>query len=168
MILLLEKLKSSILVAVFSLLPFQVSAQQVTNTNTNATTKSSFSYSVQSTYGVTTSASASPNFRSENEAILKLKAGSFVTNKFGTDDEKATAVFTATPNGANVSLDGITAKNLLLLDDGTYFRSSLVSVDNPDPSLPMQATASAVATHTSSIIIERSDSNITQSFSTTF
>ena len=166
--LLLEKLKSSILVAVFSLLPFQVSAQQVTNTNTNATTKSSFSYSVQSTYGVTTSASASPNFRSENEAILKLKAGSFVTNKFGTDEEKATAVFTATPNGANVSLDGITAKNLLLLDDGTYFRSSLVSVDNPDPSLPMQATASAVATHTSSIIIERSDSNITQSFSTTF
>jgi hypothetical protein len=143
-------------------------AQQVSNTNTNATSRSTFSYSVQSSYGVVTNASASPNFKSENEAILKLKSGSFVTNKFGTDEEKASAVFTATPTGANVSLDGITAKNLLLIDDGTYFRSSLVSVDNPDPNLPMQATASALATHSSSITVERSESNITQSFSTTF
>ena len=143
-------------------------AQQVSNTNTNATSRSTFSYSVQSSYGVVTNASASPNFKSENEAILKLKAGSFVTNKFGTDEERASAVYTATPTGANVSLDGITAKNLLLIDDGTYFRSSLVSVDNPDPNLPMQASASALATHSSSITVERSESNITQSFSTTF
>jgi hypothetical protein len=143
-------------------------AQQVSNTNTNSTSKSTFSYSVQSTYGVTTTASASPNFKSENEAILKLKSGSFVTNKFGTEEEKASAVFTATPTGANVSLDGITAKNLLLLDDGTYFRSTLVSVDNPDPTLPMTASASALAIHSSTLTVERSESNLVQSFSTTF
>jgi hypothetical protein len=150
------------------LFPFTSHAQQVSNTNTNSTTRSSFSYSVQSSYGVTTTANASPNFRTENEAILKLKAGSFVTNKFGGDDEKAGAVFTATPTGANVDLQGITAKNLLLIDDGTYFRSSLKTVDNPDPNVSMSASASALATHSSSITVERGESTLTQSFSTTF
>lgn len=145
-----------------------VFAQAITNTNTNSSTKSTFSYVVQSTYGVTTSANASPNFKTENEAILKLKSGSFVTNKFGSEAEQASAVFTATPSGANVDLNGITAKNLLLIDDGTYFRSSLKSVDNPDPNLPMQASASALATHTSSITVERGESTLTQSFSTSF
>ena len=143
-------------------------SQQVTNTNTNSSTKSTFSYVVQSSYGVSTSANASPNFRVENEAILKLKAGSFVTNKFGNDEERASAVFVATPTGAGLNLEGITAKNLLLIDDGTYFRSALRTVDNPDPNLPMTATASALATHSSSITVERGESTLTQSFSTSF
>lgn len=150
------------------LLTQEALAQAITNTNTNSSTKSTFSYVIQSTYGVTTSANASPNFKTENEAILKLKSGSFVTNKFGSEAELASAVFTATPNGANVDLNGITAKNLLLIDDGTYFRSSLKSVDNPDPNLPMQASASALATHTSSITVERGETTLTQSFSTSF
>lgn len=143
-------------------------AQAITNTNTNSSSKSTFSYVIQSTYGVSTSANASPNFKTENEAILKLKGGSFVTNKFGSDAEQASAVFIASPNGANVDLSGITAKNLLLIDDGTYFRSTLTSVDNPDPSLPMQASASALATHTSSVTVERGETTLTQSFSTSF
>jgi hypothetical protein len=155
-------------ILLITLLPFTGKTQQVTNTNTNSSTKSTFSYVIQSTYGVTTSANSSPNFKTENEAILKLKAGSFVTNKFGNEAEQATAVFTATPTGANVDLNGISAKNLLLIDDGTYFRSSLKSVDNPDPNYAMQASSSALAIHTSSITIERGESSLTQSFSTSF
>jgi len=143
-------------------------AQQQTNTSTNSGTRNTFSYTVQSTYGVKTSADASSNFKVENEAILKLKAGSFVTNKFGNDQDQAGAVFTATPTGANVDFNGISAKNLLLIDDGTYFRSSLTSVENPDPTLSNQASSSAVAVHTSSINVESGSSTFTQSFSTSF
>lgn len=152
----------------------EVHSQQVTNTNINSTTKNTFSFVVQSTYGVSTSANASPNFIVDNEAILKLKSGSFVTNKFGDEAENASVVWTATPTGSNVGsavdINGITSKNLLLIDDGTYFRSSLKSVDpdKQDPNLSMQATASALATHTSSLMIERGESTLIQSFSNSF
>ena len=142
--------------------------QTQTSTTTNGGTKNTFSYSVQSTYGVTTSANASANFKVENEAILKLKAGSFVTNKFGSDQDNASAVFTATPTGANVDLQGVSAKNLLLIDDGTFFRSTMKSVDNPDPTLSMQASSSAQAVHTSTIQVESGQSTFSQSFSTSF
>lgn len=137
-------------------------------TSSNIGTKNTFSYSIQSTYGVSTSANASANFQVDNEAILKLKAGSFVTNKFGNDQDQAAAVFTASPTGANVDLQGISAKNLLLIDDGTYFRSSMKSVANPDPTLPTQATASAQANHVSTISIENGQSSFTQTLSTSF
>lgn len=143
-------------------------AQLQSSTTSNAGTRSTFSYTVQSSYGVRTSADASANFKVENEGILKLKSGSFVTNKFGDDSDRASAVFTATPTGANVDLQGIAAKNLLLLDDGTYFRSSLKSVDNPDPNLPMQASASALGVHQSSITIEKGDTTFTQTFTSSF
>ena len=143
-------------------------AQVQSSTSSNTGSKNTFSFSVQSTYGVSTSANASANFRVENEAILKLKAGSFVTNKFGNDADKASAVFTATPTGANVDLDGIASKNLLLIDDGTFFHSTLRTVDNPDPNLPMQASSSALATHTSSIIIEKGETSFTQTLSNSF
>jgi hypothetical protein len=143
-------------------------AQSQTTTNTNAGSKNTFSYTVQSTYGVTTSANASANFKVENEAILKLKAGSFVTNKFGNDQDQANAVFTATPTGGNVDLQGISAKNLLLIDDGTYFHSTMKSVDNPDPTQSMQASATAQAVHTSTIQVESGQSTFSQSFSTSF
>lgn len=148
--------------------------QQVTNTTINSATKNTFSFVIQSSYGVTTSANASKNYIVDNEAILKLKAGSFVTNKFGDESENASVVWTATPTGPNVGsavdINGITSKNLLLIDDGTYFRSSLKSVDpdKQDPNLSMQATASALATHTSSIMIERGESTLIQSFSNSF
>lgn len=151
---------------IFSFLT-QTALAQVT-INTTDGTKSNFSYRIESSYGVRTTADASPNFRVENEAILKLKAGSFVTNQFGDDDKQTSAVFVATPTGGNVSLQGIAAKNLLLIDDGTYFRSTLKSVDSPDPSLPMQASASSLGVHSSSITVERGDTTFSQSFSSNF
>lgn len=155
-------------IAIIFLAPLRCLAQMQTSTSTNGGTRSIFSYTVQSTYGVSTSANASSNFKVDNEAILKLKSGSFVANKFGSDEDKASAVFVATPTGANVNLEGVSAKNLLLIDDGTYFRSTMKSVDNPDPTLPMQATASAQAIHNSTIIVENSQTTFSQIFSSSF
>jgi hypothetical protein len=155
-------------IAVPAISPLPASSQMQTSTITNGGTRSTFSYSIQSTYGVTTSANASANFKVDNEAILKLKSGSFVANKFGTDEDKASAVFVATPTGANVDLNGVSAKNLLLLDDGTYFRSTMKSVDNPDPTLPTQASASAQAVHSSTIVVENAQTSFSQTLTSSF
>ena len=67
----------------------------------------------------------------------------------------------ATPTGANVSLSGLTGENLFLIDDGTYFRSALKSIDNPsNPTISSSGTASATATHTMTISIEQSTNSI--------
>jgi hypothetical protein len=150
--------------------PATVLAQSQGQTSGTTGSKSTFSYSVQSTYGVTTSANSNPNFIVDNEAVLILKQGSFVTNKFGDDSGNAKAVFTATPTGGGVDLQGITGKNLLLIDDGTMFRSSIRSVDpeNYDPAYGGVASGSALATHTSTVVVEKSESTFSQSFTTNF
>jgi len=139
-------------------------------TSTSSGSKNTFSYTIQSTYGVTTTANSNPNFIVDNEAVLLLKQGSFVTNKFGDDSGKANAVFTATPTGSSVNLEGITGKNLLLIDDGTMFRSSIRSVDPKDfnPNYGGNASASALATHTSTLLVEKGESTFSQSFTTSF
>lgn len=154
--------------ALLSFLSAPTLAQVQSQVNASNGTKNTFSYVIQSTYGVTTQANASPNFVVENEAILKLKQGSFVTNKFGNDDGTANAVFTATPTGGSVDLSGITGKNLLLIDDGTSFRSYMRSVDNPNPDFSVNASASALATHTSSLTVEKGESSFSQTFTNSF
>jgi len=150
--------------------PASVLAQAQGQTSGTTGSKSTFSYSIQSTYGVTTSANSNANFIVDNEAVLLLKQGSFVTNKFGDDSGNAKAVFLATPTGSGVDLQGITGKNLLLIDDGTMFRSSLRSVDpeNYNPEFGGVASGSALATHTSTVVVEKSESTFSQSFTTSF
>jgi hypothetical protein len=150
--------------------PISAFAQAQGQTSTTAGSKSIFTYSVQSTYGVTTSANSNPNFIVDNEATLLLKQGSFVTNKFGDDSGNAKAVFVATPTGSGVDLQGITGKNLLLIDDGTMFRSSIRSVDPKDfnPEYGGVASGSALATHTSTVLIEKAETTFSQSFATSF
>jgi len=130
--------------------------------------QSTFSYKIQTTYGATTSAQVSGNLTAETEAILKLKSGSKVTNKMGDDNGNASAVFMATPNGGNVELKGITGENIFLIDDGTVFRSTLKTVDNPDPSLSSVGTASATATHTTSVIVEKGTTSFENTYEQTF
>ena len=150
--------------------PASVLAQAQGQTSGTTGSKSTFSYSVQSTYGVTTSANSNPNFIVDNEAVLLLKQGSFVTNKFGDDSGNAKAVFIATPTGGGVDLQGITGKNLLLIEDGTMFRSSIRSVASEDfnPEYGGVASGSALATHTSTVLVERSETTFSQSFATSF
>ena len=136
----------------------------------NEGSKNKFSYTIQSTYGVTTTATSNPNFIVDNQAVLNLKQGSYVTNKFGDDSGNAKAVFTATPSGSSVDLQGISGKNLLLIDDGTMFKSSLRSVDPKEynPDYGNSASGSATATHTSTLTVEKENSTFSQSFTTTF
>ena len=145
-------------------------AQSQGQTSSTAGTKNTFSYLIQSSYGVTTTANAGPNFIVDNEAVLLLKQGSYVTNKFGDDSGNAKAVFVATPTDSSVDLQGISGKNLLLIDDGTMFRSSIRSVDPKDfnPEYGSTASASAIGTHTSTLTVEKGESSFTQTFSNSF
>lgn len=127
-----------------------------------------FSYRIQTTYGTTTSAQVSGNMTAETEAILKLKAGTKITNKMGDDNGNASAVFIATPNGGNVDLKGITGENMFLIDDGTTFRSSLKTADNLDPSITSTGTASATATHSTSVIVEKGSTTYENYYQQTF
>jgi len=127
-----------------------------------------FSYHIQTTYGTTTSAQVTGNMKAETEAVLRLKSGTIITNKMGDDNGNATAVFVATPTGGNVNLTGITGENIFMIDDGTYFRSSLETVGSPDPSINSTGTASATATHTTSIMVEKGETSYQNTYDQTF
>ena len=126
-----------------------------------SSTQNIFSYRIQSTYGTNTSAQVSGNMTADTEAVLRLKSGTKLTNKAGDSSGNSSAVFVATPTGANVNLSGLTGENLFLIDDGTYFRSALKTIDNPsNPTLTSTGTASATAIHTMTISIEQSTNSI--------
>ena len=134
----------------------------------SGSSQNTFSYRIQTTYGATTSAQVSGNLRAETEAVLKLKAGSKVTNKVGDENGNASAVFVATPNGGNVELKGITGENIFLIDDGTVFRAVLSTIDNPDPNVTSVGNASATATHATSVIVEKGSTTFENYFEQTF
>lgn len=137
-------------------MPLSARSQVIERSNTNSGTNRTFSYSIQSTYGVQTSANASPNLRVETEAVLNLKEDSYLTNSAGAVGGSTGAVFVNSPNGSNVQLSGITAENLFLLDSGTRFRSALTSTD-PDGQ-PSIGEASATASHTMTITVNDQNS----------
>lgn len=126
-------------------------AQVLERNNTNYGTNRNFSYSIQSTYGVSTSANASPNLRVETEAVLNLQKDSYLTNKAGAIGGGTGATFQNTPNGSNVQLTGITADNKFLIDTGTSFRAALTTTEiDGNPSV---GNASATATHTMTVSV---------------
>jgi len=130
---------------------FSANAQVLERNNTNYGTNRVFSYSVQSTYGVNTSANASPNLKVETEAILNLKEDSQLTNKAGAVGGGTGAVFQNTPNGSNVTLTGITADNKFLIDSGTQFRAALTTTEvDGNPSV---GNASATASHSLTVTV---------------
>jgi len=125
-----------------------------------SSTQTVFSYRIQSTYGTSTSAQVNGNMTADTEAVLKLKSGSKLTNKAGDASGNSSAIFVATPSGANVKLSGLTGENLFLIDDGTFFRSALKTIDNPNPALTSIGNASATATHSMTITIEKNANSI--------
>lgn len=140
-------------------MPIQtVRAQVLERNNTNYGTNRVFSYSIQSTYGVNTSANASPNLKVETLAILNLKEDSQLTNRAGNIGENGTgAVFETTPNGSNVQLYGIEADNKFLLDDGTQFKASLTTTDVDGK--PSVGNASATASHSLTISVTNGETS---------
>lgn len=147
---------------------FAQAAPGVRETRNSSSSQSTFTYKIQTTYGTSTSAQVSGNMRADNEAILKLKSGTILTNKMGGENGESSAVFVATPNGGNVNLSGITGENMFLIDDGTYFRSKLYTDDNLDPTLTSTGNASATATHTTIVTVERGSTTFQNTFEQTF
>ena len=146
-------------ISIFHLSPIvaPVKAQVLERNNTNFGSNRVFSYSVQSTYGVTTSANASPNLRVDTEAVLNLKEDSYLTNTAGAVGGGTGAVFQNTPNGSNVSLTGITADNKFLIDSGTSFRAALTTTEvDGEPSV---GNASASASHTLTLTVTDGESS---------
>lgn len=136
-------------------IPVSTDAQVLQRNNTSKGSRSTFSYSIQSTYGVTTSTEATPNLIVDAEAILNLKDGTIITNKAGTIGGDTGAVITTTPNGTDVQLSGITADNQFLIDDGTSFKSSIRTgeLDGTD----QKGSASASASH--SLVVTVTNNN---------
>ena len=141
---------------------------QLIQRQTNSSLNQNFSYQIVTTIGTRTSASVSGNLRAETESILNLRAGSLITNKIGDDNGNASAVFTSSPNGANVNLSGITGQNLFIIEDGTSFRTKLTTIDNPDPSVSSVGEAAATAVQSTSVTVESGTSSLISTFQQAF
>ena len=133
-----------------------------------SSTSNTFSYQIESTIGTKTSATVSGNILAETDAILNLKTGSKISNKIGDDSGNASAVFIATPNGANVDLSGITGENLFMIEDGTSFKSSLRMKDNIDSNVQSIGEASSFAVQNTRVTVQKTNSTLINSFQQAF
>lgn len=164
-------LTCSAVIIALPLVSMTVHAQQLPGlreTRSSSGSQSTFSYRIQTTYGTTTSIQVTGNVKADAEAVLKLKSGSKITNKMGDAAGNASAVFVATPTGGNVDLKGITGENMFLIDDGTYFRSSVAADGLANPASTVLGTASATATHTTTVTVERGTTTFENFFEQTF
>ena len=133
-----------------------------------SSTSNTFSYQIDSTIGTRTSANVSGNILAETDAILNLKTGSKISNKIGDDSGNASAVFIATPNGANVDLRGITGENLFMIEDGTSFKSSLRMKDNINSNVQSIGEASSFAVQNTRVTVQKTNSTLINSFQQAF
>ena len=140
----------------------------ITELNTNQGSNKTFSYNIKSTIGTQTSAEAVGNIQASTEAIIKLKPGSIITNKFGDQNGNASATFVATPNGGNVDLKGITGENIFEFDNGTIFKSSL-NTNTALESAPLnRGSASSFAVQDTSVNVQSGFNTFSNTFQQTF
>ena len=131
-------------------------AQILEKVNSNSGSSRNFTFQVISSYGVNTSANASPNLKVDTEAVLVLKKDSYLTNTAGKVGGSTGATFVTTANGSNVELTGITVDNRFLIDQGTKFRAALSTSElDGQPSIG-NASASAFHSMTLSVIDSQS------------
>ena len=140
-----------------TLLGSKCCSQVLQRSQTSSGSSSVFSYSITSSYGVNTSASATSNLSVDTEANLVLKEDSVITNKAGDIGGSTSAVITTTPPSTNVDLFGIEATNEFLLDEGTSFRAALQTSEIDGN--PSEGQASAGAFHTLTLTITNNNSS---------
>ena len=63
---------------------------------------------------------------------------------------------------------GTINKNVIIYGCPNYFKSSLKSIENPDPDIPLTGDASSGITHNMVMDVEQVNSSFTTSFSTKF
>jgi len=151
-----------------SVAPLAPASAQLSENKNSWGTKATFSYQIQSTIGVSTSINTNANVEAVTDAKINLQPGSMITNKFGDDKGKASAVFSVSPTGSNVDFTGITGENKLMFDSGTTFGASLKTVANPDPTMPSVGSASATGIHSSTITVEKGESSYQNTYQNVF
>ena len=123
---------------------------------------------LSNTMQVTTSANTTSNMVVDNEGALFIEPGSTIQDSFGDETGKITGELIVTPTGSNFELNGISAQNNYIIGDGTYFKSSMKSIENPDPDIPLTGNASSGITHNMVMDVEQVNSTFTTSFSSSF
>ena len=127
-----------------------------------------FQISITNSFGVRNTIDTNSNVRTRNSATVNLLPGSYIDDAFGDSQGNANANFTVTPNGGNMSINGIQSRNVFLFGQGTQFNSEMESIENPDPSKPIKGTASSMAVHDLNIKVQQQQSAFTSSFSQNF
>jgi len=130
----------------------------------------SFKVSLSNTIGVTTSADSTDNLEIDNQAVLVLEPGSSIQDSFGEGDEageNVTASFDISPNGSNVGITGLQAKNNYIIGEGTYFSSTMKTKDEENTTA-VKGDASAGLYHDMTLKIDQTTSSFSSSFSQNF
>ena len=139
----------------------------ITETTGRSQSKSTFSYTITSTFQTRSSVEGT-NVTGTANANVTLAPGGYITNKVGDENGNASATFTATPTGSSVALEGVTGENLYILEGGSTFTSDIETVDNPDPSLPVRGSATATAIQQTIVDVNYGSESFQSSFEQTF
>ena len=139
----------------------------ITETTGRSQSKSTFSYTITSTFQTRSSVEGT-NVTGTANADVTLAPGGYITNKVGDENGNAGATFTATPTGSSVALEGVTGENLYILEGGSTFTSDIKTVDNPDPSLPVRGSATATAIQQTIVDVNYGSESFQSSFEQTF
>ena len=124
------------------------------------------SISLSNTIGVRTMADGNANLDINNEANLVIDPSSTVADSFGSsEDTGITGDFVVSPNGAGFTLDGLVAENNYVFGEGTFFKSTMETVENLDENIPIKGTASSSLFHDMTLTVDQTNSSFTQSFS---
>ena len=156
-----------LLVTTFGLLCSAKTSAQQMNRISGASGRD-FQISITNSFGVRNSIDTNSNVRTRNSATVNLMPGSYIDESFGDSQGNATANFTVTPGGGNMTINGIQSRNVFLFGAGTQFNSEMESVESPDPSKPIKGTASSMAVHDLNIKVQQQQSAFTSSFSQNF
>lgn len=162
----IQKSRLVVTLTIFSLWPSISYSQQLDQTS--GTTGRDFQISITNSFGVRTSIDANANVSARNSATVNLLPGSVIGDAFGDSQGNAGANFTITPNGGNMSINGIQSQNTFLFGEGTQFQSTMETISNPDPSLPVKGNASSTAVHEFNVKVQSQDSAFSTGFSQNF
>ena len=127
-----------------------------------------FQITITNSFGVQNSINTNSNVRTRNSATVNLLPGSYIDDAFGDSQGNANANFTVTPNGGNMTMNGIQSRNVFKFGEGTQFTSEMESINNPDPSQPIKGNASSMVVHDLNIKVQQQQSAFSSSFSQNF
>ena len=126
------------------------------------------SISLSNTMGVRTTADATSNVEVDNEAVLILDPESKIQDSFDSSGEGISGDFVVSPNGASFDITGLQAENNYIIGEGSFFKSKMKSLEDPDPTKPIKGNASALLIHDMTLTVDQTNSSFTQAFSTDF